>query len=81
MLGLERQKNQQKTAFEKLQADKDLVIFDESVGPGTAIFMTFQANEYTQHTVQPTECEESGSVVSRSISTVIPLDHPRINTA
>ena len=74
---LEGQLRQQKAAFDKLQADEP-VIFNDAVAPGTAIFMTVQANEYTQHAVLPTEAGQTGSIVLRSISTIFDPDDQRI---
>ena len=74
---LEAQLNKQKAAFAKLQAAEP-VIFNEPVAPGTAIFMTYQANEYMQHAVLPTDAEQTGSIVLRSISTIIAPDDQHI---
>ena len=75
---LERQLTRQKNALTKLQAAPELVVFNKDVAPGSAIFMTLQANEYTQHAVLPTPADETGSVVLRSISTIFPLSDKRI---
>ena len=75
---LESQLNKQKAAFAKLQNDNALIIFNEDVEPGTAIFMTVSANECTQHAVLPADAQETGSIVLRSIQTIIPKDDKRI---
>jgi len=67
----EKQKAKQQRAFDKLQAKQE-VIFDELVEPGTAIIMTLQANEFTQHAVlQQSDAERTGSIVFRSIKTLL----------
>jgi len=73
----EKQLKKQKAAFSKLQAAQE-AIFDDSVSPGTAIIMTYQANELTQHAVPQTDAERTGSVVFRSIKTLIQPDDPNL---
>jgi len=77
----EKQKTKQQRAFDKLQAAKDLVIFDELVEPGTAIIMTLQANEFTQHAVLEADAERTGSIVFRSIKTLVAPDDALLPTS